>query len=99
MTAFIPKQVKPKETKSFQTFVLRGHAFSFYKGNPKDTSVDTHIDATYVRHLSSLTSADYVRFQMSAITDDGHMLHQYGCLRKLLCKCREMKLIGPLCEK
>ena len=81
---------KPKEFKSFQTFVLRGRAFSFYKGNPKniqrkicirtvsavishitvqsnlfldqscyickDASVDTHCDATYVRHLSSLTS-------------------------------------------
>ena len=34
--AFIPKKEKPKEIKSFQTFVLRGRAFSFYKGNPKN---------------------------------------------------------------
>ena len=34
--AFIPKKVKPKEIKSFQTFVLQGHTFSFYKGNLKN---------------------------------------------------------------
>ena len=39
----------------------------------KDASVDTHIDATYVGHLSLLTSSDYVRCQLSAMTDDGHM--------------------------
>ena len=38
----------------------------------KDASVDTLIDASYVRHLSSLTSSDYVRCQMSAMTNEGH---------------------------
>ena len=37
--------------------------------------------------MSSLTSADYVRCQMSVMTDDGHKSHQYGCLQKRLCKC------------
>ena len=36
VAAFIPKKVKPKEIRSFQTFVLRRHAFSFYKGNSKN---------------------------------------------------------------
>ena len=36
----------------------------------KDASVDTHIEETYVRHLSCalLTFADYVRCHMSAMT-------------------------------
>ena len=41
-------------------------------------------------HLSSLTSSDYVRCQMSAMTDDGHKLHHYGCLQKRLCKCSNL---------
>ena len=56
----------------------------------KDASVDTHIEATYVRHLSSLTSADYIRCQMSVMTDDGYKLHQYGCLQKRICKCSNL---------
>ena len=53
----------------------------------KDVSVDNHIDTTYVRHLSSLTSPDYVRCPMS---DGGHKSHQYGCLQKRLCKCSNL---------
>ena len=41
-------------------------------------------------HLSSLTSADNVKCQMSAMTDDGNNLHQYGCLQKRLCKCSNL---------
>ena len=41
-------------------------------------------------HLSSLTSADYVRCQMSVMTDDGNKSHQYGCLQKRLCKCSNL---------
>ena len=40
-------------------------------------SVDTHIDATYVRHLSSVI-ADICRLcQMSAMTDDGNNMGVY----------------------
>ena len=35
----------------------------------KDASVDTHIEETYVRHPSLLTSADYVRCQWWQMTD------------------------------
>ena len=41
-------------------------------------------------HPSLLTSADYVKCQMSAMTDDGTNLHQYGCLQKRLCKCSNL---------
>ena len=36
-----------------------------------DASLDIHINMTYVRHLSSLTSADYVRCQkaQAAVTE------------------------------
>ena len=47
--AFIPKKVKPKEIKSFQSFVLRGPAFSFYKGNP--TNIQRKIWAVSICHF------------------------------------------------
>ena len=37
-----------------------------------------------------LTSADNVKCQMSAMTDYGNNLHQYGCLQKRLCKCSNL---------
>ena len=55
-----------------------------------DASVDTHIDATYIRHLSSLTSDIICKCQRWQKTDDGHKSHQYGCLQKRLCKCSNM---------
>ena len=36
VAAFMPKKVITKKIKSFQTFVLRGQPFSFYKGNRKN---------------------------------------------------------------
>ena len=47
-----------------------------------DASLDTHINMTYVRHLSSLTSDIIDILQMSAMTDDGHKSYWYGCLEK-----------------
>ena len=47
-----------------------------------DGSPDTHINITYVRHLSSLTSDIIDIVQMSEMTYDGHKLYQYGCLEK-----------------
>ena len=41
-------------------------------------------------HLSSLTSADNVKCQMSAMADDRNNLHQYGCLQNRLCKCSNL---------
>ena len=40
--------------------------------NFTDASLDTHINMTYVRHLSSLTSDIIDICQMSVMTDDGH---------------------------
>ena len=56
----------------------------------KDDSVDTHIDATYVRHLSSLTSDIICRCQRWQVTDDGHKHLQYGWLQKRLWKCSNL---------
>ena len=37
-----------------------------------DASIDTHINMTYVRHLSSLTSDIIDMFEMLVMTEDGH---------------------------
>ena len=40
-----------------------------------DASLDTHINMTYVCHLSSMTSDIIDIVQMSEMTDDGHKLY------------------------
>ena len=46
-----------------------------------DASLDTHINMTYDRHLSSLIS-DIL--EMPAMADDGHKSRWYGCIMKML---------------
>ena len=50
-------------------------AFLFYKANLKIYEGKYASGATYVHHLSSLTSDIIDIVQMSAMTDDGHKLY------------------------
>ena len=61
----------------------------------KDASVDTHIDATYFRHLSSLKSDIRHNLQMSAMTlDSDPRLYVY--FAALPDKCKKLTLTNKL---